>query len=467
MGNGKHSSWTEIKGVIPRMHRQKEQKRLRNALGTREVALLALYVPYFALVFLAYAVQDLVRTLRKSDGHALSAMLFSARGERHPILLWSGSLAAFGLWNLAVAAEQKDLQSLLFSLFPILYAAFSLWVFVRIDLRRPKVHAEDTERMLSAIYHLGVPTAVLALAQSFFRNRWGDVLALLGWYPWRGDSGFRASGTFENPNFAAVFFVFFLFLGAGLIERSTSTRLRLVYAGELFLYAIALLLTGSRGGMVGLAAGLVLYAVLFAAGDAAAERRREANLAKKLYTTPLTHVGVALFSAPWLLTSAIPRFSLWRDSLAERGEVWRKGLELFREAPWTGHGLAAFAKVPPEVLGVSVPLPHAHNLVLSLLVDSGVLGLFLLVPAFYLIVRVLGELLRRNHPWGRPAAAFFLALFVHGLVDFPFFSPQVALLVIAVQSFLIAEAYPVRRILWTAWTVPALPYGGTVSHRGR
>lgn len=430
-------------------------------MGTREAALLALYVPYFVVVLLAYAVQDLVRTMRRSDGHALSAMLFSGHRGRHPILWWSGSLAAFGLWNLAVATVQKDPQSLLYSVFPLLYAAFSLWVFVRIDLRPPEVHAEETDRTLSAAYHLGVPTAVLAVAESFFLNRWGDVLALLGWYPWRGGADFRASGTFENPNFAAVFFAFFLFLGAGLIERSASTRLRLFYTGELFLYAVALLLTGSRGGFIGFVAGLVLYAVLFAAGDLT-ERQPEVKLVKKLHATPLTHIGVTLFSAPWLLTSAIPRFSLWKDSWAERGEIWRKGLQLFREAPWTGHGLASFAKVPPEIFGETLPLPHAHNLVLSLLVDSGVLGLLLLAPAFYLFLSVPGELLRRNHPWGKPAAAFFFALLVHGLVDFPLFSPQVALLVVAVQSSLIAEAHPVRRSLWTTWAASAPPYGEAV-----
>jgi len=423
--------------------------------------LLALYVPYFTAVLITYAVHDLVRTLRRSDGRALSAALFYGHERGHPILWWSGSLAAFGLWNLAVATVQKDPQSLLFSIFPLLYAAFSLWVFTRTDLRLPETQSDKLERMIAGLYHLGTPTAILAVAESSFLNRRGDVLAFFGWYPLRGGADFRASGTFENPNFAAVFFVFFLFLGAGLIERSASTRLRLFYAGELFLYAVALLLTGSRGGFIGLAAGFVFYAVLFAAGNAM-ERQREAKLVKKLHATPLTHIGVTLFSAPWLLTSAIPRFSLWKDSWTERSEIWRKGLQLFREAPWTGHGLASFAKVPPEVLGEPLPLPHAHNLVLSLLVDSGVLGLFLLVPVFYLFARVAAELLHRNHPWGRPAAAFFFALFVHGLVDFPFFSPQVALLVIAVQSFLIAEAYPVRRNLWTTWTTSAIPYGEAV-----
>lgn len=110
-----------------------------------------------------------------------------------------------------------------------------------------------------------------------------------------------------------------------------------------------------------------------------------------------------------------------------RFAIWQRGLELARQAPWTGIGLGAFPYRFHDLAGEAprwppAAVPHAHNLVLQAVLDLGALGalayLALLVAAGVTADRC-ARCLRVGPAAGVAAglAAGVLAFGLYGLLD--------------------------------------------------
>jgi putative inorganic carbon (hco3(-)) transporter len=189
----------------------------------------------------------------------------------------------------------------------------------------------------------------------------------------------RLTGAGEDANSEAMLLVAGIVLAVGLASvREFSPVARVVAIGASLIQLVALIDTVSRGGLVGLAAVVVL-GVLFAG--------RERRL-------PLTLTGLAgaLCMAGYYLSVASPAAraritTISSSSSSGRNDIWTVAWRMVQAHPFNGVGVGNFTKssvdyllqpgaIPSSRYIVDIP-EVAHNIYLQILAELGVIGLLL------------------------------------------------------------------------------------------
>lgn len=148
--------------------------------------------------------------------------------------------------------------------------------------------------------------------------------------------------------------------------------------GALGLTVFTLLLTQSRGGFIGVAAGLTILAgwhkrrilwVILTAGLLVG-----LGVAAGLLVGRGTDAGLGLTLVE---TMDVGPGGL---SLAGRQEAWQRAIYMIQDFPFTGIGIGTFDRVadvlyPFFLIGPDANIPHAHNNLLEVGVDTGIPGL--------------------------------------------------------------------------------------------
>jgi O-antigen ligase len=142
----------------------------------------------------------------------------------------------------------------------------------------------------------------------------------------------------------------------------------------------AALLTASRGGFLSICAALLIVPCMFA----------KLPTGSKILVPA---VGLALLIAvfAWLPGPVVERLSSLPEEMRAttfglRGGIWRAGWEVFRQHSLAGVGIGAFATAVQPVLGEATV---AHNAFLTVLVETGIIGFFLLATALCLLLQSL------------------------------------------------------------------------------
>lgn len=231
----------------------------------------------------------------------------------------------------------------------------------------------------------------------------------------------RIQGSFGHPNQYGGYLVALMPLAAGLaLSRGMSRRMR-IFAASAFVLALAPLAASyTRGAVLGLVAGTLLWLAVV--------RPRQALM--------------TLLAAAVLGTALAP--AAFKERLRDnnsgdiglRTDLWRSALDIYSESPVLGVGLdnfsTAYARLPATVsegsqrrllhqTQVLIP-PHANNLYLTILAEQGIAGtaafLFLLLAALTMahrLSRSRGEL-ERVVGIGIGAALGVIA--VHSVLDY-------------------------------------------------
>jgi len=169
---------------------------------------------------------------------------------------------------------------------------------------------------------------------------------------------------------------------------AASTRRRLLFYGSVAIMALAVVLTGSRGGMFGLLA-VAVYVVLVpatlklrerhAAKSAKSRKRKKKGVIGRLviWATAFTLIGVIV----WPQLPPEPRarlasmLSLGSDynmtDKVGRMQIWTRGMKAFSERP-IGYGIATYPMVDWRHGGLFYT---AHNSLVLVLVELGPVGL--------------------------------------------------------------------------------------------
>lgn len=205
----------------------------------------------------------------------------------------------------------------------------------------------------------------------------------------------RATGFFLNPNQLA-----WLMSAAALMCLSVGVWGRCPLAARIFLLYLAvtfgalLVFSGSRGGMLNLVVGLLLFVVLSCFGALIALRRGGAViLAGGLTVVAVVLVGVwFVYSSSWV---AKGRLDSAFESPDIRVSFTRVGWRLFQETPVIGQGAGAYSHGSRWARLDHLPADavYAHNDWVQLLSDYGIIG-FGLVAAFVFMA------------WGNGACGF-------------------------------------------------------------
>jgi putative inorganic carbon (hco3(-)) transporter len=185
----------------------------------------------------------------------------------------------------------------------------------------------------------------------------------------------------------------------------------------------ALLLTQSRGALLGAAAGGLALAAL---GAPRARPIIAAGLAALLAVViaigPGPILGAALDASPSSLSAVVSPVNL-----AVREEVWRSAAQAIGDHPLTGLGMNMFRRAlrttyPAPSVPAGYDIAHAHNQLAQTALDLGLPGLVAYLALWLLAAGMLGQAWRRaadapSRTLIGGVAAGLLAFFVFGITD--------------------------------------------------
>lgn len=225
-----------------------------------------------------------------------------------------------------------------------------------------------------------------------------------------GTSADRACSTFTNPNILAEylamaipFVVYYSFNGRSVSARILA-RICLVagVGGVAFSF--------SRGAYLALAMiALVLCVANF----------------RKIMLIVLS-IGSAILLIPDSVLSRLLSVGSMDSSISERFDIWKLCIESFTRHPLFGLGPGIQNSWDMLVAG-GVNAPHAHNIILQLLVEGGLILLVLVALLLYRHFQNGLTLLRHSaetHRLGVIMLAFLASFLMDGMVEFPFMTPK-------------------------------------------
>ncbi len=145
----------------------------------------------------------------------------------------------------------------------------------------------------------------------------------------------------------------------------------------------------------------------------------------------ITPLILSLIAAVSLIPEAIIlRFLSISDtaefSVTQRFEAWDLAIQAILDSPLVGRG-CGILPFWEYVQSFGLNVPHAHNLILQILVEGGFIALFLLAWAAIKLLQNSMDLLahsKKTHLHGVCILAFGVAFVVYGMVDYPFLCPK-------------------------------------------
>lgn len=184
---------------------------------------------------------------------------------------------------------------------------------------------------------------------------------------------------------------------------------------SLLIMGITLLLTQSRGALLGCAVALVAMAIW---------RSRWFVL-----LIPLALFGLFLVSRYFGVEQLADFLLITETTSSAQGrlELWQRAIYMLQDFPFTGIGLGDFSRVAPILypfflIGPDTVVPHAHNLFLQMGVDLGIPGLvafIALLTAF--TITAVGTIRQARGTEFAPLAiglfCGFVVYLIHGLLD--------------------------------------------------
>lgn len=270
-----------------------------------------------------------------------------------------------------------------------------------------------------------MPCVIIVLALNEYAKAKRVMLAALlgiavgfGCILWQGMHGnLRAPGFFGNPmTFGGYLCVYLPLILVCFLDNSIFVKNRVV-AGLLFLLGFAaLIINGTRGAWVALAPVFIVLMLYYGLQN------------KKLLAVCLVFLVVAggVLSTSknftYKLNSTIKRTD---SSTRERYAIWEGAYNMFKDHPVLGVGLGQYKDNYQKKYILKKArerkLTHAHNNVMQMLAENGIVGCVgFLSLVFYIIGRNCLDFLKRRCPYSLIIASSTFALFVQGLTEYNF-----------------------------------------------
>lgn len=288
------------------------------------------------------------------------------------------------------------------------------------------------------VYRWVTPFVFFALARSYFgpssaRHIGITLSALLvgcgGWAAWQiGDAAgptsfernglMRVTGSFGEPNPFAAFLIFSALAVAGLAWHCRREPVGWMFGLSAAIGVGAAVLTQSRGGLLGLVAGLAVFAVA------------AVPMMPRQWRLPMFRLGglgaaLAVLAvvqiAPWQIRLQDVTSANWAER--EREAHWSAAWQLFLAHPWFGVGAGAFNDRFRQYTTdwhFRIPRGHAHNAYLQMAATAGLAATMLYLGLLAITGR---RLIQRasDHVWNGIALgtlAATAALAIHGVFDY-------------------------------------------------
>ena len=292
----------------------------------------------------------------------------------------------------------------------------------------------------SRIRKLAVVIAVFGFAYAFFAILQSVLSPLKIYGIYEAGAPF---GSFVNRHNFAAYMEMAMALPLGLMFAGAVTKdKRLLYITVIGLMGVALLLSGSRGGLVAFVAQII-FLVMLTAGS-----RGKAQVGLRLALGALllvAIVGGAIFVGGETSLTRFADTAAAEDVTTGRSNIWQVTLQVIMGNLPFGAGFGAFGvayTVHDSMSGLE-RVEQAHNDYLQILADAGIVGLS--IGAFFLWRLILqgreavsiSNRYRRGIAIGALAGIF--SILVHSAFDFVLHTTAVSVLFLMLLSLLTAS----------------------------
>ncbi|GEM_PF-6970337 len=216
----------------------------------------------------------------------------------------------------------------------------------------------------------------------------------------------RILGPFFSPDLFGSYLVMIFFVSIAFWLENRRKFLLVIPLGLL----AALFLTGSVGAWVSLLAGLAILSI---------RSQRQEKI--KVMTRFLLLLLIAVVLVLWYQRSGVDsEAGSLKNSLLQRLNFWKSAWDMFCYSPLWGVGFGKFGEMYRYFkTSGAFDSQYAHNIVLQLLSELGILGGIWL--GYWIAVFI-----KTSRGKNKVLAAGLAAFFVHNLIDYSFSVPQVA-----------------------------------------
>ncbi len=257
-------------------------------------------------------------------------------------------------------------------------------------------------------------------------------------------SGASPFGSFVNRHNFAAFIEMAIALPLGLLFAGAVGRdKRLLYVTAIALMGVALLLSGSRGGLVAFFAQVVLLVILTVRSRQRSNKLVVIALAGVLIAAI---VGGSFFVGGETSLSRVVDTAASKDITTDRTHIWSVTLGVIANNLPFGAGLGAFgvAYTPYDSHSGLERVEQAHNDYLQVVSDAGIPGI-LIGLAFLLLIWNTGRKAIRTKNFVRRGIAFgalagIFAILVHSIFDFVLHTTAISVMFLTLVALLAASS---------------------------
>lgn len=237
----------------------------------------------------------------------------------------------------------------------------------------------------------------------------------------------RVYSTLENPNILAEYLIMTIPLTIALLWNSKNKLNKLWFLIIGFVQLLCILLTFSRGGWIGIAFSMVIFAIF---------------IDRRLILFYLAGALVLVAVSPEIIMTRIATIGNVEDSsTAFRFPLWMASFDIIKDYWLTGVGLGpiAFKAIYPNYMRMGITAVHAHNIYLQLFIETGILGFigFLLFVFSNIRCNLISFAKGIDTKIKRISIAVMssiLGLLVHGLVEYIFFNNKIIMIFWIIMS---------------------------------
>lgn len=319
---------------------------------------------------------------------------------------WNNGLLFLFIWSATVGFVNRDKLSLA--------AAFVLLGYMSLSIYFQMFYQTESkvEALIKTILKFSLFSAVLGLAEKAASITYDmSWIARFFWSPTYVPDpiAHRIYSTFGNPNIAGAWFAMMVLVSYYFFEKETG-RKKMLFLLSAILFMSVMAFTGSRGAILGLVSGFVVYACF---------RKCQGSL-----------IPIALmFSLLVALTFVIPEVN---HPINSREAIWNICKEMFVQKPISGWGLLGIYRYSGEI--------HGHNIWFTIAASLGSVGLCAFFYLKYHLIRNLQVLYRNGSSITALLAAVQAMIVGQGLVDFIILVPQGGLIFFATSGFIFSIA---------------------------
>lgn len=336
---------------------------------------------------------------------------------------WNIGLLLLFVWSLFVGILNKSILSVLGAIVILLY--FGVNIYMQSYFKEEG----KVEKLLKYTLYFSSLAAMFGIVEKFIFMKSNETFltALLG-VASKATIGHRIYSTFGNPNVAGHWFAVMVLLCLYFLKNTMGNE-KLLHKLMLFLFLIALCLTGSRGAYIGLLAALPVFYVF--------NKDKKDSL---LIGFMIVLLIVLIFLPQHTSTLGNITGHKLERSMVTRDMIWEGSYKMIKLKPITGWGLLGFIQYGSKFISYDGPVLHAHNLWINFLATVGIFGFLIYLYMKYHIYKSLWVLFKRNSKLFSLLAAIQVLILGHGIVDVTLFAPQPGIIYICSSAIICSLA---------------------------